>query len=200
MNLAHTYPCIRMRRGVERSNDTEPLPLRPFCRGYIIATRGNDFREGQVTGSYVSASSDTSWAAKPWTSTKTGPPNILQPIRLEYPIRLGAVMGKKAKPNRVTEHDVAHAACIVLATRPYREGSIKVLVNDIPSQLTLSAADLARSKTRPTEAMWEQQIRNIRSHHKSPGNFIYEGFLESIKGGLRLTEAGRLRLEHRGLI
>jgi hypothetical protein len=109
-------------------------------------------------------------------------------------------MGKKAKPNRVTEHDVAHAACIVLATRPYREGSIKVLVNDIPSQLTLSAADLARSKTRPTEAMWEQQIRNIRSHHKSPGNFIYEGFLESIKGGLRLTEAGRLRLEHRRLI
>ena len=106
----------------------------------------------------------------------------------------------QAKPNRVTEHDVAHAACIVLATRPYREGSIKVLVNEIPSQLTLSAADLARSKTRPTEAMWEQQIRNIRSHHKSPGNFIYEGFLESIKGGLRLTEAGRLRLEHRGLI
>ena len=97
-------------------------------------------------------------------------------------------MGKKAKPNRVTEHDVAHAACIVLATGPYREGS------------TLSAADLARSKTRPTEAMWEQQIRNIRSHHKSPGNFIYEGFLESVKGGLRLTEAGRLRLEHRGLI
>ena len=46
--FAHTYPCKRMRRGVERSNDTEPLPLHPFCRGCIIATRGYDFREGQV--------------------------------------------------------------------------------------------------------------------------------------------------------
>src|ERR1700693_5651944 len=46
MNLARTYRCTRMRRWVERSNDTEPLPLRPFCRGYIIATRGYDFREG----------------------------------------------------------------------------------------------------------------------------------------------------------
>ena len=48
MNLAHTYPCIRMRRWVERSNDTETLLLRPFCRGCIIATRGYDFRERQV--------------------------------------------------------------------------------------------------------------------------------------------------------
>jgi hypothetical protein len=36
-----------MRRWVEWSNDTEILPLRPFCQGYIIATRGYDFREGQ---------------------------------------------------------------------------------------------------------------------------------------------------------
>ncbi len=32
MYLAHTYPCTRMRRWVERSNDTETLPLRPFRR------------------------------------------------------------------------------------------------------------------------------------------------------------------------
>jgi hypothetical protein len=109
-------------------------------------------------------------------------------------------MGRRPKSNRVTEHEMAHAACIVLATRPGREGSIKVLVREIPNHLTLSAADLARSRTRPREAMWEQQIRNIQSHHASPGNFIYEGFLERIKGSLRLTDAGRLRLEHRGLI
>jgi hypothetical protein len=36
MNRAHTYPCTRMRRRVERSNDTETLPLRPFCRGCIM--------------------------------------------------------------------------------------------------------------------------------------------------------------------
>jgi hypothetical protein len=109
-------------------------------------------------------------------------------------------MAKKQKPDRVTEHDVAHAACIVLASRPNREGSMQDLKRVIPDYLKLSTADLRRSTTRKNEAMWEQQIRNITSHHKAPGNFIYEGFLERIKGGLRLTETGHLRLKHRGLI
>ena len=39
-----------LRRWVERSNDTETLPLRPFCRGCITATRGYDFRKGQARG------------------------------------------------------------------------------------------------------------------------------------------------------
>ena len=109
-------------------------------------------------------------------------------------------MASRAGPDRVTEHEVAHAACIVLATRTGREATIRVLVKEIPNILRLSAADLARSKSRRNEAVWEQQIRNIRSHHKIPGNFIYEGFLESIKGGFRLTDAGHLRLRHRGLV
>ena len=50
MNRARTYRYTRMRRWVERSNDTETLPLRPFCRGCIIATRGYDFRKGQARG------------------------------------------------------------------------------------------------------------------------------------------------------
>jgi hypothetical protein len=40
--------CARMRRWAERSNNMGPLPLRPFCRGGIVATRGYDFRKGQV--------------------------------------------------------------------------------------------------------------------------------------------------------
>src|SRR5271163_874859 len=47
MTRAHTYRCTRIRRWVERSNDTEILPLCPFCRGCIIATPGYDFRKGQ---------------------------------------------------------------------------------------------------------------------------------------------------------
>lgn len=109
-------------------------------------------------------------------------------------------MGKKPKPNRVTEHDVADAGCKALATRPNNEASIKVLVKEIPNHLRLSTADLAQSKTRKNEAIWEQQIRNIQSHHKSPGNFIYEGFLERIKGGLRLPDAGRRRLKQKGFL
>jgi hypothetical protein len=36
-------------RCVERSNDTEPLPLRQFCQDYIIAMRGYEFLKGQQT-------------------------------------------------------------------------------------------------------------------------------------------------------
>jgi hypothetical protein len=111
----------------------------------------------------------------------------------------GSIMPKKA-PDRVTEHDVADAACKVLASEPNRTATIQRLVQEIPKHLKLSAADKVRSKTRRNEAIWEQQIRNIQSHHKSPGNFIYEGFLERVKGGLRLTNAGLLRLKHKGFI
>jgi hypothetical protein len=109
-------------------------------------------------------------------------------------------MAKTAGLDRVTEHDVADAACKVLAGEQNRTATIKKLVKEIPNFLKLSAADLKQSTTRPNEAIWEQQIRNIQSHHKSPGNFIYEGFLERIKGGLRLSEAGVLRLQHKGFL
>jgi ketosteroid isomerase-like protein len=48
MNRAPTYPWTRIRCWVEQSNNTEILPLRPFCRGCIIATHGYDFWKGQV--------------------------------------------------------------------------------------------------------------------------------------------------------
>jgi hypothetical protein len=108
-------------------------------------------------------------------------------------------VGKKAL-NRVTEHDVADAACKVLVNEPNHTASIKKLVKAIPKYLRLSSADLVQSKTRPNEALWEQQIRNIQSHHKSPGNFIYEGFLDRVKGGLCLTQAGETRLKNKGFI
>jgi tyrosyl-tRNA synthetase len=101
---------------------------------------------------------------------------------------------------RVSERQVADAACKVLATQPNRAATIKTLVNEIPKYLNLSPADRARSTTRPNEAVWEQQIRNIRSHHKSPSNFIYQGLLEGTEGGLRLTDAGLLRLKDEKLL
>src|SRR5277367_6332594 len=63
MTPAHTYRCARIRRSVERSNDTETLPLRPFCRDCIIATPGYDFRKGHlpITAMCPSSGSDPSW-------------------------------------------------------------------------------------------------------------------------------------------
>jgi hypothetical protein len=40
--------------------------------------------------------------------------------------------------------------------------------------------------------MWEQKVRNIKSHSEAPGNFICEGYLEHVPDvGHRVTEAGK---------
>jgi hypothetical protein len=40
--------------------------------------------------------------------------------------------------------------------------------------------------------MWEQKIRNIKSHYEAAGNFIYEGYLEHVRGaGYRVTAKGK---------
>jgi hypothetical protein len=100
---------------------------------------------------------------------------------------------------RSTEHDVADAVLQFLATRPKGEAGIAEIVKAIPKYLKLTEEDRTPSKTRKNEEIWEQQVRNITSHKASPGNFIHEGFLVSIKGGLKITDAGHARLKHKGL-
>jgi hypothetical protein len=96
--------------------------------------------------------------------------------------------------SRITEAEIAVAVLQILATRPNGEANFAVLKHEIPNHVTLSADDQARSVTRPNEEMWEQQVRNITSHHESPGNIICEGYAERIDGGLRITAAGRLHI------
>jgi hypothetical protein len=47
IRAARIYRWTRMRRCDERSSDAKPLSPRQFCLGYIISTRGHDFRERQ---------------------------------------------------------------------------------------------------------------------------------------------------------
>lgn len=104
-----------------------------------------------------------------------------------------------ASPNsRVSEYDVSVAALRVLAEFPDGEAPIYQLVTLGPKYLDLSPADLAQSKTRKNEALWEQLVRNITSHHDAEGNFIHDGYLERIKGGLKITDAGRAFLKSKG--
>src|ERR1700730_2688015 len=90
------------------------------------------------------------------------------------------------KMSRVTEAEVAEAVEAILQDRPTGRATIKELVEEIPNRITLSAEDLEQSQTRPNEALWEQQVRNITSHKASPGNAIFEGRLVAIPGGLAL--------------
>lgn len=97
--------------------------------------------------------------------------------------------------DRVTENDVAFAIVQIAKTKPNDTATFDQCREEVPDHLNLSAADLAQSPTRSNEKVWEQQIRNIQSHHASPGNYICEGYLIHVpKVGYRVTEAGKARV------
>ncbi len=95
---------------------------------------------------------------------------------------------------RSTETDIAEAVLAVLAERPSGEASIAELISSVPLHHTLTEEDKTPSTTRPGEAVWEQQVRNITSHKQSPGNYINEGFLEAVPGGLKITAVGKAKI------
>lgn len=102
--------------------------------------------------------------------------------------------------NRVTESDVAIATLRIAASRPDRTATFYRLRKELPGYLNLSAADRVQSETRPNEELWEQLIRNIKSHYESPGNIIYEGYASHVpRVGYRITDAGLRLLKRKGL-
>ena len=98
------------------------------------------------------------------------------------------------KTNRVTENDVAFAIIQIAKTALNGIVSFARCKKEIPDLLKLSSADRTVSKTRPNEEMWEQQIRNIKSHYAEPGNYICEGYLKHVpKVGYQVTASGLAR-------
>jgi hypothetical protein len=91
--------------------------------------------------------------------------------------------------SRVTETEIAKVIEDYLKEKTNGQASIQELVRAIPTRIKLSAEDLAQSTTRPNEALWEQQVRNVTSHKASPGNAIHEGKLVAIPGGFALPTA-----------
>ncbi|MGV3574011.1 MAG: winged helix-turn-helix domain-containing protein [Devosia sp.] len=95
----------------------------------------------------------------------------------------------------VTENEIAEAVLVILAGLAAGEAKLSYLRTRIPSQIRLSAHDQEQSVTRPNEQVWEQRLRNIKSHAKTEGNYIAEGYLTApSKGRLRITESGRKKI------
>lgn len=94
-----------------------------------------------------------------------------------------------------SENEIAEAVLRIAAQQSTGIATFRRLYQDIPSQIILDADDLVQSTTRPNEQMWKQIVRNIQSHHQTAGNYIAEGFLESVPSvGYRITPLGRLRV------
>ena len=94
--------------------------------------------------------------------------------------------------DRTTEHDLSVAVLRILLDRPDGMAMLPELREAIPHYIELTEDDMEFSTSRPGERLWEQLLRNIQSHHETPGNFIREGFLTHIDGGgYAITDTGR---------
>ena len=101
---------------------------------------------------------------------------------------------------KTSEPVLGLAVMRVLASQPNGTATVRVLIEHVPEYVALTKEDHLLSDTRPPEEMWEQRVRNLKSHDQTPGNVIAEGFVEHIgRGKYRLTEAGWLRLKHQKL-
>ena len=90
-----------------------------------------------------------------------------------------------------TENEIAEAVLRYLAGKSDGMATMRTIIANVPKHMVLTTADQQTSSTRPNEEMWEQKVRNITSHHKSPGNFVYEGYLERLPRKLKITDKGR---------
>ena len=94
-----------------------------------------------------------------------------------------------------SETEIAEVVLRVAAQQPNRVASHRRLRKEVPNLIKLTPADLAPSATRNGEPMWHQIVRNIKSHHEAPGNFIAEGWLMHVpRVGYKITPAGIKRL------
>lgn len=94
-----------------------------------------------------------------------------------------------------TEPTLGLAVMKALSVEPSGEATVRTLIKAVPRYVKLTAQDMRSSDLRPRERIWEQRVRNLRSHHKAEGNIFAEGYVDRVgRGRYRLTAAGRNRL------
>lgn len=107
-------------------------------------------------------------------------------------------MGRRPRPNRASEADIAFAVLVIAAFQPDGVASFRRLRREIPNHVRLSDLDTTASIMRPNEELWVQKLRSIRIHRDVPGNFIHDGYLVHIPHvGFQITDSG-LRRRMRG--
>ncbi len=97
--------------------------------------------------------------------------------------------------SRITEDEIAVAVLHILVAQPNGRATVRKLKAEVPGYVRLSSQDHADSLTRVHEEIWEQQVRNLKSHSDTPGNIFYEGFVMHVARGVwEITDAGRRRV------
>jgi hypothetical protein len=102
---------------------------------------------------------------------------------------------------KTPEVKIGRAVMQVLASEPSGEATVKTLVKRVPEFVKLTDEDRQPSETRAHEEIWEQRVRNLKSHDKTPGNVIAEGYVAHVgRGRYKLTDTGWTHLKNKGLV
>jgi len=97
--------------------------------------------------------------------------------------------------NRIEEADIARVVLAILDNQPNGRATVKIIRDELPNYVHLSSGDKTGSFTRAREELWEQQVRNLKSHDKAQGNVFCEGYVRWVRRGVwELTDAGRAKV------
>ena len=100
-------------------------------------------------------------------------------------------------PERIEEAEINNVVTCILADHPTGRMTVKEIRGKFPEYARLSAGDQTESVTRAREELWEQQVRNLKSHEKSSGNIFCEGYVQWIRRGVwEITDVGKHRVTH----
>jgi hypothetical protein len=95
---------------------------------------------------------------------------------------------------RSTENEIAFAILGFLANVRTGEASIFQIKKHLRHSYNFTQDDIQQSVTRIHEQLWEQQVRNIKSHSAAFGNYINSGYLAYRPRHLAITDLGRTHL------
>lgn len=84
-------------------------------------------------------------------------------------------------PTLTSELEIGEAV-IRFLMRNGRKATVREIIAGLPRHIRLSRLDMRHSPTRPGERLWEQRVRNLRSHRNS-----MEGRLLHVPEGFRLS-------------
>jgi hypothetical protein len=108
--------------------------------------------------------------------------------RREQPFKYGDL--EKPREDRFREHEARILALKIAAQCPNLRASTKHLKAEVPKYIDLSHEDLAISKSRPNERVWQQVMGNVVSHQKVGGGPFVQGYAIRTSDGLQVTKKG----------
>jgi hypothetical protein len=102
---------------------------------------------------------------------------------------------ERQKADKLVEDEARTIVLKIAGSQPGGRATMKLLRDQVPKFIQLSAHDLVPSQTRKNEQLWQQIVRNVAASHPALFN---AGLAHKIPGGIEVTEKGMAYLNSIG--